>query len=558
MTVPRKMAKKLVEGFEQELTCAVCLDRFTEPKVLPCLHTYCKGCINTLVAKSREKNAVVCPKCRERYALPIGGASGFLSNFTLNNLVELLKVHESAGPGKMDAAKVLRCENGVDENVAVARCLVCCAYLCESCWKLHMKGIGTRNHETVSLEAIKEGGEKKLHKPQYCREHENEVLKLYCKTCSKAICGDCTYIDHRDHKYAFIKDVRQELRQELEGTMEGLRKKEEEFQGYLESLHRAQTEQGANVQACRREINRAFDLFVQQILLCRDLVLEELEKTAKADKKNLNSKAHDTEISLAKVSSNLSFVDRLLKSGSDTEVASMATPTLDRVKMVQGMQCERKPKMASGTLSVQAFKEVGRDIDKLFGEHVGEMEKDLKIVAQGQSPVYDNIVVEGVGKLSCGPNNFVIRVARRNRKRLKPPLQLQVKVTHKAEGTKVAENVPVTVKQTTNSSWAVSLLIRKPGESTISVLVNGVKAPGSPFVRNVEINVLAIGTRVQRGPDWEWGDQDGGGLGTVIERKSTVFSVVVKWDIGRIVGYRWGDQGIVGGEYRYDLQPVQK
>ncbi len=552
-----EMAKKLVEGIEQELTCAVCLDRFTEPKVLPCLHTYCKGCIDTLVAKSREKSAIVCPKCRERYALPIGGASGFLSNFTLKNLVEVLKVHETAGPGKEDASKVLRCENGLDENVAVARCLVCSVYLCDSCWKHHVKMVATRNHETVSLKAIKEGGEKKLHKPQYCLEHENEVLKLYCKTCSKAICGDCTYIDHRDHKYAFIKDVRQELRQELEGTMEGLRKKEEEFQGYLESLHRAQAEQGANVQACRWEINRAFDSFVQQILLCRDRVVEELEKTAKADKKRLNAEADATEISLAKVSSNLSFVDRLLKSGSDTEVASMAAPTLERVKTVQGMQCERKPNIASGSLSVQAFKEVGRDIDKLFGEHVGRMEQDLKIVAQGQSPVYDKVVVEGVDKLSCGPSNLVIKVAG---KYSKPSFQLQVKVTHKAEGTKVTENVPATVKQTSDSSWTVSLLIRKPGESTISVLVNGVKAPGTPFVRDVKFKLLAIGTRVQRGPDWEWKDQDGGGVGTVIEQKSGGLPLRVKWDNGHINSYSWGRRGPVCDEYRYHygLQPVQK
>ncbi len=539
-----KMAKKLVDRIEQELTCAVCLDRFKEPKVLPCLHTYCKGCIKALVANSREKNAVFCPKCRERYVLPTGGVSGFLSNFPLKNLVELLEVSER---GDKDSAKVLRCENGIDENVAVARCLVCCAYLCDSCWKLHTKGIGTRSHETVSLEAIKKGGEKKLHKPQYCPKHEKEVLKLYCNTCSKAICGDCTYIDHRDHKFAFIKDVIQELRQELEGTMDGLRKKEGEFTDYLEGLQRAQAEQEANVLACRQEVNRVFDSFVQQIQLCRDRVLDEVEKTAKADKKSLSAEADTTELSLAKVSSNLSFVDRLLKSGSATEIASMAAPTLERVKMVRAMQCERKDDIISGSLSAQGVKEVGLENNKEFSEHVKKVESDLGKVVNCRKLAREDITIH-FEDLSCGPNTFAITVE----KYLKPSVQLQVTVAQGQGSGMLFTDPPVIVKKTGCFSWTASCVIRNPGLTTVTVSVVGVDGMViAQFVFQVEYKLLPVGMRVCRGPDWKWGEQDGGGLGTVTGHCSNSnFDVSVKWDNGGHCNYRW-KSGI------YDLAPVR-
>ena len=37
------MASVVSEEVIERLTCAVCMEQFKEPKVLPCLHTYCKA-----------------------------------------------------------------------------------------------------------------------------------------------------------------------------------------------------------------------------------------------------------------------------------------------------------------------------------------------------------------------------------------------------------------------------------------------------------------------------------------------------------------------------------
>ena len=54
-----------------------------------------------------------------------------------------------------------------------------------------------------------------------------------------------------------------------------------------------------------------------------------------------------------------------------------------------------------------------------------------------------------------------------------------------------------------------------------------------------------IGDRVVRGPDWAWGDQDGGGEGTVVEAPYSVDEsgtvwVGVRWDGGHRNSYRVG------------------
>ncbi|CAK9072411.1 E3 ubiquitin-protein ligase MIB1 (DAPK-interacting protein 1) (DIP-1) (Mind bomb homolog 1) (RING-type E3 ubiquitin transferase MIB1) [Durusdinium trenchii] len=65
-------------------------------------------------------------------------------------------------------------------------------------------------------------------------------------------------------------------------------------------------------------------------------------------------------------------------------------------------------------------------------------------------------------------------------------------------------------------------------------------AMATPMVRPGEVLRSAeVGIRVRRGPDWEWHDQDGGGLGTTVEGSDRDGWVFVKWDAhGREYNYR--------------------
>ena len=60
---------------------------------------------------------------------------------------------------------------------------------------------------------------------------------------------------------------------------------------------------------------------------------------------------------------------------------------------------------------------------------------------------------------------------------------------------------------------------------------------------------LALGLRVVRGPDWGWGQQDGGKgfVGTVVEGAKGC-GAVVQWDSGSRGKYRCGLEG------KYDLR----
>ena len=52
-----------LQKLDDELTCPVCTDHFKEPKVLPCLHYYCKTCIANLIKRAKG-SPFNCPECR--------------------------------------------------------------------------------------------------------------------------------------------------------------------------------------------------------------------------------------------------------------------------------------------------------------------------------------------------------------------------------------------------------------------------------------------------------------------------------------------------------------
>ncbi len=135
-----------------------------------------------------------------------------------------------------------------------------------------------------------------------------------------------------------------------------------------------------------------------------------------------------------------------------------------------------------------------------------------------------------VKDLSCGPNTFAITVE----KYLKPPVQLQVKMIQDRGSDQLFQmgcieqpsmNTPVTVKKTGCFSWTASCIIRDRGQMTITVSVNGVVA--TPFVHQVGLKLLAIGTRVCRDPDGGTGD-----VGTVIEHTTRGTPLKIRWDCG--------------------------
>ncbi|KAA0702501.1 Tripartite motif-containing protein 59 RING finger protein 104 [Triplophysa tibetana] len=84
-----------MENLEEDLTCSVCYALFSDPRVLPCSHTFCKSCLDNVLQLSVITSIwrplrlpLKCPNCRSVTELPSNGVDALPVNVCLRAIVE--------------------------------------------------------------------------------------------------------------------------------------------------------------------------------------------------------------------------------------------------------------------------------------------------------------------------------------------------------------------------------------------------------------------------------------------------------------------------------------
>ncbi|XP_013923412.1 PREDICTED: tripartite motif-containing protein 59 [Thamnophis sirtalis] len=81
--------------FEEELTCSICYSIFDDPRVLPCSHTFCRNCLESILQISSNfsiwrplRLPLKCPNCRSIVEIPPSGTDSLPVNFALKAIIE--------------------------------------------------------------------------------------------------------------------------------------------------------------------------------------------------------------------------------------------------------------------------------------------------------------------------------------------------------------------------------------------------------------------------------------------------------------------------------------
>ena len=123
--------KTLLDNLHEEVSCSVCMCKFTDPKQLPCLHSFCLHCLNRIQRTSANPDVVACPECRQEFRVPGNGNLQDLStNFRINSLLDVLAIKECNTSG-------VKCGNCDKKSEHSFYCFQCCAFRCDDCIGLH-------------------------------------------------------------------------------------------------------------------------------------------------------------------------------------------------------------------------------------------------------------------------------------------------------------------------------------------------------------------------------------------------------------------------------------
>ena len=209
----------------QDLHCGICSNVFTNPLMMPCLHSFCKKCLEQqLEEQGSSAGSIKCPTCDTVSTLPSGGVASLPSNHWLAHQAEVSTYQQ-----KIEDGGNIPCDRCVKKTsgAAVAFCCNCCLFLCSSCQEDHQWWRETVSHELVSVGEKKKDMNTKVkvpRKPVMCVKHSKKKLKFYCNQCQCLVCRDCITVEHSDHKRSYLEDV---AAKEKESLMETLQEAED-------------------------------------------------------------------------------------------------------------------------------------------------------------------------------------------------------------------------------------------------------------------------------------------------------------------------------------------
>ena len=204
-----------------EATCAKCDKYYVDPRMLPCLHSFCLGCLEKELETQETQNSLHCPSCKEEVTLPGNGVSDLPQDLHKSNEAEITRISE-----KVDDAdeQCEVCGRTDSTGKAVAYCIECKEYLCKFCEGRHGRREMTADHNLVTVgqrfvKTNETSSISKFYQPKMlCLHHKSHVLEAYCKKCAKLICMVCMNFEHDEHR-GECKYLEQVAKQESESLL---------------------------------------------------------------------------------------------------------------------------------------------------------------------------------------------------------------------------------------------------------------------------------------------------------------------------------------------------
>lgn len=69
--------------------CSICMDVFKDPRVLPCVHTFCLRCLEIFAKNQKPGSFLPCPLCRVSFTIPKEGLKDMPKNPLAQKLVDM-------------------------------------------------------------------------------------------------------------------------------------------------------------------------------------------------------------------------------------------------------------------------------------------------------------------------------------------------------------------------------------------------------------------------------------------------------------------------------------
>ena len=485
----------LLNNLHEELSCSVCMCKYTDPKQLPCLHSFCLHCLNGIQRTSGRRDKIACPECRQEFNVPDNGNLAALpTNFRINSLLDVLAIKECSTTG-------VKCGNCDERTKQSHYCFQCCAFWSGECITFHNGIKANKDHYALALENFQDHDfENILKRPTFCAipGHEKKEIEFFCNICDVAICNACALTNHDGHGKILLEQAANERKLRVKSAIESQRKRAQTKRSKitkLDEIPREVEEQAARV---KRNVQEYADSIIAAIEAKKLEMFDDVERRTKASLQKIGKQKKEIEEQARKYESEIEDSETLLKRSTS---AQLMQPNELLNKILKEENIQEDSDRDDGFFQEFDFVKNHRLFDLVSVEQIGSLKDYLTQTRAQQSSAGGKGISEAIVGLEaqlvvttrnkecqqCYDNNDCVTLEVRNR-----------------EGDNCAAEVQV--QDNKDGTYKIKYFAKETGTCSASVKVNGEHIRGSPFEVQVKPRqfrpVLSFGEQLSIKP---WG-----------------------------------------------------
>ena len=309
----------LLANLNEEVSCSVCMVTFTEPKQLPCLHSFCLHCLEGIQRTSGRHDMITCPECRRESQVPGGNLKDLPTNFRINSLLDVLAIRECDSTG-------VKCGNCDKRRVESFNCFQCCSFWCDECIIGHNIIRANKEHRVLALKEFEyQDIENVLKRPAFCPRpgHEKKELEFFCKKCQETVCSSCVVTAHDGHVKVLLEEAANESKLQVMSAIESRKAKVQKMRNKISKID----EDCHNIEAKVAKVKRSAQQFAESMIAVieakKQEIIAEADHEAQQSLQRLRVQRIDIENKVKNIETAVGKSETLLKRSTNAELAQI-------------------------------------------------------------------------------------------------------------------------------------------------------------------------------------------------------------------------------------------
>ena len=452
--------ESLLKNLKEHVTCSICLDTFTDPKTITCLHTFCFECLKKHALISQRNGKFRCPECQAEVDLPEANRFDKLpTSFHHNSLLSVLAIRQS-GKGNDISCGVCK-----KKSAEISYCFECAKFMCSDCVNAHqLFSHFTEGHKVTPVKQFQpQDYEALMRRQSFCSQqyHEREVTRFFCLKCQICVCQICIATDHKAHDVEPLEKAADGEKANILTITEVLKTKTKVFGDTIREYEQTVLELETNLTNAKREVSKAAEQMIAKIREDERRIITALENTRASRADKLDSAKAQLQSLLKQINQAIEFAENLIQRSSSSDVMQSKNYLEQRFNHLENTPIPKLP-----ANSFLKFHPTKKEKNLTLGyiltrEPVVGLTKDFQAGVESEFEVYPPILVEEV---------FEVKVI------VEPGDKIRSLTTcEKQDGDYTVKFTPIV-----------------PGIFNIIIKVNGKEFAGSPYTVQVKQRLIQV------------------------------------------------------------------